>query len=173
MIPSDLCRHSFAGGLLWESCTVALLAVLFPLEEQGEQGQFSGIRSSSTAGIHSHSCRSRHYSTYTGPAGLPAPSAAPGTTRGEQRPLAAIRMTRERLLRQTKNPFSNKKNPSFPHHAVVLPPLWQHQFTFIPFAELFFSYCSIRYDCSEFPRVILRKYLFLHWEYVLTVAVVF
>lgn len=89
------------------------LLYYFCWKNRGEQGQFSGMRSSCTAGIHSHSCRSRHYSTYTGPAGLPALSAAPGTTRGEQRPLAAIQMTRERLLRETKNPFSNKKTPAF------------------------------------------------------------
>lgn len=39
--------------------------------------------------------------------------------------------------------------------------------------SIFFSYCSICYHCHEYPGVILRKYLFIHWEYLLTEILVF
>jgi len=54
------------------------------------------------------SSSSGHLSTYTGLAGLSAPSAASGTKRRERRPLTAIRKMKYRLLGQMKNPFSNK-----------------------------------------------------------------
>lgn len=130
-----------------------------------------GRRSSCTCGIQSHSGSLGLHSTYTGLAELPAPSAAPGSRRGKQRPLAAIWKLRQRLLGQTKTAFSNK-NSSSPHHVVLLPPLWQHQFTFIPsavplFFLLQFLLSLFWLSCSHFEKV------FIHQEYLLTEALVF